>query len=448
MAVNADYIPGRYFTLASKVGPAVLRRGWPQYSTNRIEQFLLMITIAMLPLQDHIPSVAGFSIMFILFGVLACYVLANRSKKLARTWAHPLFLATYAFLFLGYVIESFHPYSSYSDILRMAQMIAGAVFVASLCRDQHALRTAVYGYIVAGVFMAGLLFLTSYGALSQATATDFREADRIRSEVFSDNPLQADLNGMAFIAGQATIVALALALTSCSVLRRNLFLGISLFCFIATFLPLSRGGIAMVIVSCATVLFAYGAMRPKTILMVGLIGVSSLIWIPDAAWERMAFSTGAGEGGRMEARARVYTAFVKHLPEYVMGGVGAGNFWEHWGHDSQFASGKGVSGAHNAFFQVTIYWGVIALLGLLVIAWKAYCCLPKRCGDNGLALSLVGIAASLLLFSLSAHPIYAKEYALGFGLLAGSRLWIWPKGIVPPASRPPGRVRLPFRQAS
>jgi hypothetical protein len=118
-------------------------------------------------------------------------------------------------------------------------------------------------------------------------------------------------------------------------------------------------------------------------------------------------------------------------------GVGAGNFWESWGYDNEFRGpgGEGTLGAHNSFFQVTLYWGMVGLLGLCVLIWQAYRCLPKQCGEDSLTLCLVGIAMALLLVLFFFNSFYEKWYSLGLGLLVGAHCWVWkdrwkiPKGV-------------------
>jgi O-antigen ligase len=180
------------------------------------------------------------------------------------------------------------------------------------------------------------------------------------------------------------------------------------------------------------------------ILITTVIGATLALWVPDAVWSRMTFSTQAQEQeDKLEGRALVYTAAVKYFPEYAISGVGAGNFWGPWGHKSRFSEKLGVvSGSHNSFIQITIYWGLLSLLALTVLIWQAYRCLPKQCGNDVLALSLLGISVSILMYLTVVHTLYAKEFSLALGLLVGAHRWIWPEGVVPPASQPQRLFRL------
>ena len=192
---------------------------------------------------------------------------------------------------------------------------------------------------------------------------------------------------MAFITAQGVVVALALVVTTRARRRRYLLCGIMLFCLVATFLPMSRTGVAIVIVSCAAVMFTSRVKLAKTILAGGLIVATVMVLVPESVWSRMTFSTQAPEGVGGDSRAKLYTRVVETFPEYAITGVGAGNFWRSWA----FARGY-IGGAHNVFAQVTINWGLVGCLTLLMVVCQAYRCLPKRCGNDGLALCLLGIA--------------------------------------------------------
>ena len=86
---------------------------------------------------------------------------------------------------------------------------------------------------------------------------------------------------------------------------------------------------------------------------------------------------------------------------------------------------KRVTGSHNWYAQVTIYWGLAGLLALLVLVWQTYRYLPNRCGEDPLRLCLLGLAVSTLLESLVVHVLYAKEFSLALGLVVGGALWVW-----------------------
>jgi O-antigen ligase len=147
--------------------------------------------------------------------------------------------------------------------------------------------------------------------------------------------------------------------------------------------------------------------------------------------------TSEANPNKVESRTHVYSTSWEHLPDVFWTGIGVGNYWNKWGFEVGLANGSvgslNVSGTHNCFIQATIYWGILGLVALLGIYWQAYRCLPKVIGKNEVSLALLGLSVSLFLFSMVMHELYAKEFSLGLGLLAGSKYWIW--------SRPRGQRR-------
>lgn len=411
--------------------PTHIPRSRHASTTSLCERALLFLAIILLPAENHFKFIPGFSLPFVIFGTMALYVVVARSSEFIDAACQPVFLAAYVFIVLGSLLEFGHRSPDYGEVGRIAQMIIGAILIASICRDLEALRAAWYGYLIAGGWLSILLCMTTYGVLNAAATTNFHDASMLRQQAFGESPLEANLNSMAFGAGQGAVVALCWALATRAPALRVLAIGAGLLCVVGAFLPLSRGGVVIMMISCGSVMYAYGLRHGKAILMAMLLGVTIMAVVPQSVWSRMSFTFEEHDGKR-EGRALVYKTAIDHLPEYVFTGVGAGNFWSSWGRGTAFADHKGrVSGSHNGLLQVTLYWGVLGLMALLLIYWRAYRCVPRFCKRETAALGLVGIGVSLLLFSMVIHNLYAKEFSLGLGLLAGARHWIWPHGVVP-----------------
>jgi hypothetical protein len=188
----------------------------------------------------------------------------------------------------------------------------------------------------------------------------------------------------------------------------------------------------------------------KTLLLIVALGGCVLALVPKTAFMRMAFPKTYASGGT-EGRAAVYMAALKHLPDYIVSGVGAGNFWKSWGRRSDFSWANGsMHGAHNGLIQVTIYWGAIGLLAFCIMLYLAYRCLPQFYGTEALSLGLFGVSLTLGLYLMMMHVVSFKGFSIGLGLLVGTRLWIWPHGVVStsipqlaPRRSGPGVPRLP-----
>jgi hypothetical protein len=213
--------------------------------------------------------------------------------------------------------------------------------------------------------------------------------------------------------------------------KRNAFLVLGLFLSIATFLPMSRGGVAVLILSMGAVTYKVGILRPKIVITAGILIVSILVWVPDAVFTRFRISE-TDSGAQTEGRTRVYAAIIEHLPEYIVMGLGRKDFYGEWGQQTGFYKNDHVSGTHNSFAQVTVYWGLPGLLTLLWFVKNVYKHSPKWFRDDSLRLCVFGVTVAVLLRSLVVHTLYGKEFAIVFGLLTGSSLWIWPMRLKEP----------------
>jgi hypothetical protein len=403
------------------------------FPTTPGERFLLFTTALIIPLETHIRLLPNFSIMFLMFGVLAGYVAINRLQCLDRIWMHPVLVCAYVFIGISAAIEFANPLSRFNVIGQFALMIAGASCVASLCRDRAALKMLLYGIIGAALWLGVLLFLTSYGTLSSTVTTNYNEADLARNEAFKDSPLQGNLNRFANSCVQGGVVALAFALGSASVRRRNVFTLMAIFCLVVSTLPMSRQAIVIDLAACTVMLKAYGIRKGKVWLLVGLIAASVVFIVPDALWSRMMVET---DKSNKDARVYFYEHAIKDIDDYWFMGVGEGNYFQKWGFQKGYGHSNGetivVYGVHNTFLQVIIFWGVIALLLFLVIIWQAYRCIPKRFGSDPLALSLLGLAVSVFLGLFFSHSLENKIFSLTLGMLVAHQRWLTQNNVASP----------------
>jgi putative effector of murein hydrolase len=396
---------------------------------------LLFLAIVTMPLQEYFPQVAGMSISFLIFFALALYSLVNFPRNLSVVLLHPVFIAAYVFIGVSVLLEFSSPLSRYSEIVRFGQMIVGAVSVAALCKDRSTLSACLYGYLAAALWVSVLLYMSSYGTLQSIKADDFSEAEMLREQAFDQKPVGANINSLGFLCAQGSIIAFALSLFERLKRLRPLFLGIVAFCLIASFLPMSRGVAVSFLASFAAMLYAQGFRYGRTLIVTCFLGICVYLLVPDSVWSRMKFSTETGESGKMESRAQVYTTALDRLPEYIVAGVGAGNFHNDWGYKKWWTKEvRGVRApiaAHNTPLAITIYWGVIGLSTFMWHIWCIYRSIPLRCGRDELSLALLGIIILLGLSMLQTHNFYDKQFALGIGMLVGARQWIWRTGIVP-----------------
>ena len=313
----------------------ITRRKCPP--TTRVERLLLFLTILLLPLEQHLPGIGRFSFLFILFLVSSIYVVIRRFGSIVHVWSHRVFLVSYVLLFIGFVLETYSPFADYSELGRTANMFMGAIIIATLCRDIKAVKSFIFACILAGVVASFYLFLSVYRPLQGVKATDYNEASKVRAEAFSDESMQVQQVNPIVLANSvppAAAAALALALTSRSAFVRYSLFGITALCFIASFLPVSRGAIAATLMACMAVVLAYGranreASFQRLIQIIAVIlglGMCTLLWVPPAVFARLTVPSGTAYEDSSDPRVKLYNAAFAHLPEYWLVGVGAGNF--------------------------------------------------------------------------------------------------------------------------
>ena len=400
--------------------------------TGSLDRFLLMGTVAMLPMQANIPTFGGMGVLFFIFSGLLVYQLFVRPNALFRTAKHPVFLTGFSFVCVAILLETMHEDSAYSSIVRIGFMLVGGVILASLCRDRSALVSGMYGYILGGVVLSCLLVFTTHGrlnAMDDATG-DFYEASVQRGAVFSNNPLKDDLNTMSFFAALGAIVGIALALGEKRFFRRFTLFGLSTICVVGTIIPMSRSGLGILVICLGVALYSYGVMRPQVILVVAVLAVTTLVWMPAIMWDRLAISTERLQvtDDYKDSRVEVYQASLNHLSEYVITGVGEGNFYGKWGQRSDFLQKNGaITSPHNVYARVTINWGLMALAAFLILVWQAYRCLRIGSRTDPLWPCLQALALAVFLWLQVIDTLEAKEFSLILGFLVAADLWIWPK---------------------
>lgn len=420
--------------------PAASRYIPTEARTTPVERFLLFVSIAALPLQNYFPTVVGVSSSFLLFVALAAYVIVCRLRSLDKIWCHPVFIAAYAFFVISVLLEFSSPLPEYYQCKRFAEMIGGMICVATICRDRSILTVGLFGYIATALGVSVVLYFTGYEALQGAPADSFHQAEKVRLGAYGEKPMGANLNRLAHVCAQGALVAFALCLSDKWKRLRVPLLGVVAVCIIGSFLAMSRGAAVVMLVGLVVILYAGGFRQGKALILVSILGMGVYTVVPDATWSRMEFSTEVKGSGKMESRAKLYTNAFRRLPEYIVAGVGAGNFENKWAFQNGFYSEKSAPDGksttrslhlpHNALILLTIFWGILALLVYLLIAWCVYRSIPLQCGRDGLSLALLGIMVSLGALLLYGNDFSDKTYAIGVGMLVGARRWIWPNGIV------------------
>jgi len=402
--------------------------------TTRAEQALVFLAILTTPLQSRYPAVAGLSTSFLTFVVLAIYVIVNRSRLPLTLLNNRIVQCCGVLLLVGFIVEPLHELASYFEHSRILFMVGGAIVVACFCRDRQGMQAALLGFMAGGMCMSLMLMTTSYGSLQLADASDFGSASAARIAAHTGNPLAGNLNAYAYLTGQGAIVAAAFLYHTKHTSRQVILLGIIGLCVIGTFLPVSRSGALILAFTLAVMLWKSRLPRHYLVVLAFLLAIFIAVTVPDVVWSRMTLSFD-DSGHRPEGRVRVFNAAMACFSEYVLLGVGRGQFYSNWGVIRGFGDYY-TAGVHNAFLQVWLYWGLLGVLAFCNILFAAYRSLPRFWIDDPLACALMGLAMSVGLMTLFVHNLYAKEFSIGLGLLIASRAWLWPKGIAVPRSIP------------
>lgn len=396
--------------------------------TTLIEQLLLATSVALLPLQDALGNVAGVSPIFILFAAMGTYALVFRSSQLLECALHRVSVSAYLLIIVLGLMELQHPNPSFRDIIRFGFMIAGGVFMASLCRDAPALRSLLWGVVGAGTLLSIYMFTISYAHLSTSTASTFRDASYLRMRAFEQSELQANLNKLAFMSGQAAVVAAAWSLLERKAWVRAGLLITALTCLVAAFLPLSRSGMMIALIACGTLLLKSGRIgQMRSLLFVGMAIGAMWLWVPNAAFARLTFGS---HQVNEDSRERIYINAFETSEEYLPFGIGFGNYWSSWALKNGFSAhvdGELIPiGAHNVPLQFLICAGIPAVIVLLLLVWVLIKSMPRGELDRD-ALATYGLAVAASLLLLVTHQFYDKSFSQIIGVFIGGSLWIWPQ---------------------
>jgi len=421
LTMNSSFVLRRSHNTSAKRTSSLGRTTW-------VDSFFLVTFIVLLPLQSDIPKIGGASATFLIIGMAGLYLILFRLNVLKRVGMHPVFIAGYIFAGLSLFMEFFHDSNQFYIGQRIGLMVVGGVIVASLCRDRKALLSAAYGFCLAGVIVSSLLILSVYGTLNMASADDFRGANQARGEAFAETPSDNDINLLGFHCAQGVIAALALGLTANSGFRRSFFLILGTFMLLATFLPMSRGAVAILGVSCTAVAYSYGIFKPKLLLALGILILGMSFLVPDVVFTRFQFSLDEKSAvAEDDGRSKLFTAAWKELPEYFFTGVGNSDFFGKWGRATDFwnSQKRAVVGPHNIFLITTVFWGLPGLLALLAIVWKAYQGFPKYGKGDRLGIFLLGISVATLLEACVIQTLESKQFSITLGLIVGGSLWVW-----------------------
>lgn len=387
-----------------------------------LDRVVLFCTTALVPRLDHY-DLGAFSLAWLYFAGLAIYVLLRRPRlKFLR---QPVVPAAGVFIAYCALYEFLEPFTRLEDIFRFAQSIAGGLLIATLCTDRTAMKYALLGLLAGSLWLSMDVYRASYHTLSVANPVTFAQASQLRAETMGSLGIAANLNRVGFLCAEGAVVAFSFAFFAVTAVSRVVFTGLGVPCLLGTLLVQSRSATLIVLVTGA---FLVATCRGRRLwVLSAVIILFCVFWIitPAAAFGRFAVAATRPTGEINDARVRVYEAALRTMPQYALTGVGAGRFFSYWAVENGMEIEGRVLGAHNAYLQILINWGLAGLALFLVFLWSVYRCLPTRCWTEGYSFTLLGLAIAMAIRLAFEHDFYVKDLGLLVGLLVAGKTWIW-----------------------
>lgn len=390
---------------------------------DRVLVFLLVFSIYF---EANLPFWGKASTPFLLFGITVAYLSFFRLPSLFRIISSRYFLASMAFATLCTLMESIHPRPMYEPITRFINMSVGVFCIAVMCRDRKALDVALFAFILASALQSVVLIAGTLNLLRVSSADGLHDATRVRIMAFEELFLKGNLNEISYFEAIGAIIGVIWSYYEKIRWRKIVLLLLTIPSILGVFLPASRTGALLFFLS--LVVFAVKSNIPyRRYLLSGLaLTLFLLLAVPGVVWVRLGSVVRIQELKEEDSRMRIYSSLVNHMDDYVLTGVGAGEYWNRWairsGITNRYTTDV-ASAAHNAFFQVWIFWGLPALLAFLYLIHTFYRAVDSDIRGSRRKSSVFLFVLMIPVIFLVYHSFYHKTFSIGLGLLLASRWW-------------------------
>lgn len=385
-----------------------------------LAEWLVVMAVVLLPLEQALPTVGGVSAIVVLLGLAGLSCLAAEPAVLARSVTRPVFLAGYALVLVGLISETFRLVPGNEYAFRTLQFVTGAAIVAAVVRSPRQFGLFRASLTAMGTWLAVYLLLTKYSVIAGAQVTGFSDASRLRADTFEGASLDNNVNALSFLAAVGAVTTLAWAVEAAGQDRSWMLSGLAAMQFLACTLALSRDGVALAVVGAACVLFRSQGRRIRRIGVAALLGLVTFLLVPGAALARFQLDPVSADGKR-DARSVIWQASIDHWHEYVWTGVGENAFKTWWGASRGFSREGLILGAHNAYLQVTIYWGVLglaALLLMILMLWRERARIVGVLDSPAATIATAWVVLVTLRLAFT-HTLYDKSIAVLVGGVVG-----------------------------
>ncbi len=390
---------------------------------DRILIFMLVFSIYF---EANLPYVGTASTPFMIFGFTFLYIGLTRLKTLLRLFSSKYFIASIVFAIICIFMETMHPFASYDFIFRYLNMTLGIFCIAVLCRDKTAFDIALFTFILASAFQSFILIFGTVPMLRSFSAEGFYDASRARIQAFETFFLRGNLNDISYFSSIGALIGLIWMYYERIRWKRTVLAILTVPSILGVFLPASRTGAIIFFVS--ILIFVYKSrinlrawVLPSIILLIFLF-----VAVPDVVWVRLGSILRFAELQETDSRTKVYTAVLNNIDQYALTGIGAGNYWHGWavaaGITNRFTTDVAMA-AHNAFFQLWIYWGLPGLISFLLLIYLFWTALDRNISGDRRKSCLYIFMAMIPMIFLFYHSFYHKSFSIGLGMLLGSRFW-------------------------
>jgi O-antigen ligase len=397
-----------------------------EQNSGKFDRVLLFLLVFSIYFEANLPSIRGASTPFLIFGFTLIYISITRLSTLLRLFSSKYFIAAMSFAVLCTFMETIHPFPSYDFVIRFVNMTLGMFGIAALCRDTRAFDLALFTFVLASAFQSVLIITGTAPLLRSFTASGFSDASHARLMAFEEFYLRGNLNDISYFSSIGAIIGIIWAFYEEIKWKKYAMLALAVPSALGVFFTASRTGAVIFFASLLIFLYKSKMNLKKWIIPTTFLLLFIVIAVPDVVWVRLGSLVRLTELQSEDSRSKVYIAVLKNIDQYVLTGVGSGNYWNGWavkaGITNRYTTDVAMA-AHNAFFQLWIYWGLPALLGFLYLMYifKKALVTDIR-GDRRKSCLYVFIMIIPLIF-IFYHSFYHKSFSIGVGMLLSARFW-------------------------
>ena len=394
--------------------------------SNTMDRILLVFLVFSIFFESNLPNIYGASTPFVLFGITFLYLAVARLKTLVRLFSGKYFIISIAFAVVCVFMETLHPFPNYDFISRYINMVLGLFCIVALCKDRFAIDLVLFSFILASALQSIMMITGTAPMMNNLSAHGFSDASHARLMAFEEFYLRGNLNDISYFSSIGSIIGIIWAYYEEVKWKKFIIVALTLPSILGVFLPASRTGAVIFFASFLLFIYKSKIKFRKYVFAIPILLIFLVMIVPEVVWVRLSSLVRVSELQNEDSRTKVYIAVLKNIDQYFLSGVGSGNYWHGWavnaGITNRFTTDIAMA-AHNAFFQVWIYWGLPALISFIYIMNVFSKALDKNvAGDRRKTCIYIFIMIIPMIF-LFYHSFYHKTFSIGLGLLLSLRFW-------------------------